>query len=219
VIKNGFERPFILVTQKQMSGRGVESALYDPSLGEGGECVFDKEIPVEIRSWEGEESEAILVRIKVIIHAEDGGLRQLRIELTSENDVFFLYESTFTAQDYADLQSKQKLKIDFDRFPQVLVNIIAKNVDSKGEFTLAFLQDARNHGVLIFQQNLQFKSVEIFSLEFVPAQDEFVRDQIQFRYNLARSELKAARAELSDLYSMLKIKNPSVLKQMRTNRK
>jgi hypothetical protein len=202
------------------SQRRFENGLCDPSLKDGGEIVFDEEIPLEIRSGDGtDESELIVIRFKIIVHEDDGVLQQVRLEITSDSDLFFLYESTFTTQDYAELQARQKLKIDFGEFPHVLRDILAQNSGGKGEFSVVFVQDARSHGILSFQQNLKLKSVEIFALEFVPASDELVRDQIQYRYNLARSKLKIAKADLDDLYAMLKIKNPSVLKQVRSSRK
>jgi hypothetical protein len=61
--------------------------------------------------------------------------------------------------------------------------------------------------------------IDVFSLTFTAASDEDVRDQIQAKYNALREELAAVRGDLSDIYAMLKIKNPSVLRQVRPARK
>ena len=176
-----------------MSNQGathIDEGLVDPSLRDGGEILFNKEIPLEVRSCEASESELLLVRFKIIAIGQDGQLAQVRLEISSDADVFFMLESQYTAEDFSKLQQAQQLTIPFEDFPKTLIELVVQNASDPDEFQLVFTRDSETHGVLDFKQQLKFKSVDIFSLEFVPSSDEYVNDQIQYRFNVLRDELK-----------------------------
>jgi hypothetical protein len=67
----------------------------DPSLIEGHRLSFDREVPFELRidSPENEGVHEVIsletIRVKIIILGEETNPSLIRIELTSENDLFF----------------------------------------------------------------------------------------------------------------------------------
>ena len=201
-----------------MSRERIDNGLLDPSLGDGDEVLFNREIPLEVRAAESAESKVLIVRFKLIGMGDDHRLEQMRIEMSSDTDVFFFFKASFTATDFAELRKAQQLTISFEEFPGMLIDILTQNVAKEDTFQVVFTQDSETHGTLDFCQILKFKRVDIFSLEFVPASQNEIREQIQYRYDMLKSDLKSARAELSDLCSMLKINNPSTLKLMRRTR-
>ena len=197
-----------------------QSILLDPSVRDGGRVYFDKEIPLQVfPEQDQEEPEVIITRMKIILFRNDQELETVRMELTTELDLFFLYEANYNEASFNQLKDEQKLEITFDEFPQLMADILEQYAQNSEEYFVTFKQNNQPSGILLFQQRLRFKSIDIFALEFVPAQDDYVKDQIQYRYNATRADAKAARTELNDLYALLKIKNPNILKTMKPTRK
>ena len=199
---------------KSVTSFNLGNEICDPSLRYGGEIIFNNEVPIEFRSDETKQSEMIILRIKIIEVKEDDQLSLLIIELTSESDIFFLFELTFNNEDFNKFKKEQKMNTSFEEFPHILIEILTEAAKQTEVYSINFTL-MEDHGSLNVQQILKFKTVDIFSLGFVPSPDEYVRDQIQYRYNTVRIAANTSRAELSNLYSMLKIKNPGVFKQMK----
>ena len=75
-------------------------------------------------------------------------------------------------------------------------------------------------GRLDFIQNIEYKFIELLSLDFMASAEEAVRSHITFRYNSVKSKLALMQARLSDISGLLKVKNPSLLLQIQQkNRK
>jgi hypothetical protein len=58
--------------------------------------VYDREVPLELRSHEqieGGQTAGTLeaVKVKVLLHGEESNPQHVRIELTTESDLFFVY--------------------------------------------------------------------------------------------------------------------------------
>ncbi|OHT06479.1 hypothetical protein TRFO_25507 [Tritrichomonas foetus] len=196
----------------------VQEGLLDPSTQDGGKVFFDKEIPLEIKpESEEEENEVFLTRVKIILHENEstGQLENVHLELTTDVDLFFFYEASYNEESYNVLKENQRLEITFDQFPELMKEVLEQYASNSDEYFVTFDRKSDDCCSMLFQQRLRFKCVDIFELEFSPASNDYVHDQIQYRFNLARAEVKSARTELSDLYALLKIKNPNVLKQMR----
>jgi hypothetical protein len=175
---------------------------------------FDEELPVHISSASDQADSVI--RVRVVNRAETG---DVHLELSTDADLFFLYEATFSETAFSELKASQNLTIDFAEFPALLVDCLDQTTDKDAQGFALELAIGENEAVLKIQQKLKFKVIDVFSLTFTAASDEDVRDQIQAKYNALREELAAVREDLSDIYAMLKIKNPSVLRQVRPARK
>ena len=69
----------------------------DPSLEDGSACVFDREVPFEMRiqdpnSGPQEVGTLETIRVKILTTmSNQRNLQRVKIELTSENDLFFNY--------------------------------------------------------------------------------------------------------------------------------
>ena len=195
----------------------VDDDLCDPSLIDGGEIIFNNEIPLRICA-DGESDEQI-VRFKIITISNDDKLDEVRVEISCDSDLFLYFEARYPRAAFVELKSSQNLTIEFEEFADMLIESLTQNVKNKEEYECEFVESSDTEGILSFKQKLKFKSVDIFALKFEASTNEFVKAQIQYRFNTVHTDLKIARTELGDLYSMLKIKNPTVLKQMRTIRK
>jgi hypothetical protein len=178
------------------------------------EIQFDDEIPIHISSSSDQADS--LIRVRVVNKAETG---DVSVELSKDADLFFLYEATYSESTFQELKKAQDLTIEFADFPPLLADCLGQVVDKGvGGFVLD-LAMGQGEAVLHIQQKLKFKVIDVFSLTFTAASDDTVRDQIQAKYDALRDELMVVKGDLSDIYAMLKIKNPSVLRQVRTTRK
>jgi hypothetical protein len=67
---------------------------------------------------------------------------------------------------------------------------------------------------LDFIQNIEYKFIELLSLDFINSPDDTVRKQISFRYNALKSKLALMQDRINTISNIVKIKNPSLLLQI-----
>jgi hypothetical protein len=67
---------------------------------------------------------------------------------------------------------------------------------------------------LDFIQNIEYKFIELLSVDFVNSPDDTVRKQISFRYNALKSKLALMQDRINTINNIVKIKNPSLLLQI-----
>lgn len=68
---------------------------------------------------------------------------------------------------------------------------------------------------LDFIQNIEYKFIELLSLEFYNSPDDTVRKQISYRYNSLKSKLNLTQDRITTINNMVKLKNPSLLLQIK----
>jgi hypothetical protein len=77
--------------------------------------LYESEIQVRIRSQDREDFVAAL-NFKMIIHApnsQNSSTQILTVELTDEQDPYFLYLMDCSEQDYHILKNEQQIMVDF----------------------------------------------------------------------------------------------------------
>ena len=67
---------------------------------------------------------------------------------------------------------------------------------------------------LDFIQNIEYKFIELLSLDFMTTPDDTVRKQISFRYNAVKSKLALMQDRMKAVSEIVKVKNPSLLLQI-----
>ena len=67
---------------------------------------------------------------------------------------------------------------------------------------------------LDFIQNIEYKFIELLSIDFVNSPDDTVRKQIAYRYNALRSKLELMQNRIANINNIVKLKNPSLLLQI-----
>lgn len=104
--------------------------------------------------------------------------------------------------------------VDFSEYPMVLCRMLNSCI-SEPHTHLAVLvlgRDGRSH--LDFIQNLEYKFVELLSVEFRMSDDVAVRASISFRYNALKSRVALMGARLQDVNALIKLKSPGLLASM-----
>ncbi|KAG2387982.1 hypothetical protein C9374_000832 [Naegleria lovaniensis] len=189
----------------------------DPSLAEGHRVIFDKEIPIELRTQDQNESESDLgtleaIRVKILIlegEVEDDA--SVKLELTSEADLFFHFTHSMGRRDFLALQQSQKLMVDFPNYPKMLSKMLNACIKEPESFLCILIMERDGKGHLNFVQNMEYKFVELLSLEIQESPEHIIRQHISFRYNSMRSRVAILNARLQEVSTIIKMKNPSLL--------
>ena len=117
------------------------------------------------------------------------------------------------------MQESQKLMIDFSELPTILIRMLNASIKEPHSFLAVFIMNRDGRARLDFIQNIEYKFIELLSLDFVASTEETVRQQITFRYNSVKSKLAILQARLQDISALVKVKNPSLLLQLQRNPK
>jgi len=191
----------------------------DPSLAEGHHVIYDREVPFELRVQDAETGPQEVgtleaIRCKILALGDEQSPQHCRVELTSENDLFFHYTYGVDEHSFRSIQEHQKLMIDFQEYPSMIIKMLNNCIKEPHSYLAVFVMQRDGHGRLDFIQNMEYKFVELISCNFVASPEEVVRQQITFRYNSVKSRLALMQARLQDVNALVKVKNPSLLLQL-----
>ena len=191
----------------------------DPSLADGFHVFYDREVPFELRSMAASEmpqnvgaQEAI--RVKILVKGDAHAPDDMRVELTSESNLFFHYSHRLDTSNFHELQEGQKLMVEFSEYPTVLLKTLNSCIKEPHTHLAVFVMQNNGEARLDFIQNMEYKFVELLSCKFAASAEGVVREQISFRYNSIKSRLALMQARLADVNALVKIKNPSLLLQL-----
>ena len=129
-------------------GENTMDAL-DPSTADGYRIVYDREVPIQIRhqsmlsvDGRGESPTAGLsintsnnnatinqttngtfeaIKCKVLLLGSDDAPSAVRVELSSESDLFFQYMHVASVEEFQVIRQKQRLQVDFSDYSTILV--------------------------------------------------------------------------------------------------
>lgn len=196
----------------------------DPSLGEGHRLLYEREVPFELRIQEDSRNPQEVgtlesIKVKILILGEETNPHHIKVELTSENDLFFHYVFSNDEGSFAALQESQRLMVDFAELPSILVRMLNSCIKEPHTYLAVLIMHRDGTARLDFIQNIEFKFIELLSLDFMASTEETVRQQITFRYNSVKGKLAIMQARLQDLNSIVKVKNPSLLLQIKKSKK
>ena len=144
----------------------------------------------------------------------NNSVQNVRVELTSENDLFFHYTHTVDEDAFRHMQEKQKLMVDFQEYPNILIKMANSCIKEPHSFLAVFIMNRDGSAMLDFIQNIEYKFIELLSCHFMASSEEQVRHSITYRYNSVKSKVQLMEARLKDVNNLVKVKNPSLLLQM-----
>ncbi len=99
----------------------------DPSLENNFRVIYNKEIPMEIRLVETETPETgsqEVINAKLLVQGEVQNPQMVKIELTSEADLFFHYSKIETIESFQQLKQDQQLTLEFEGFIGLLIKLL-----------------------------------------------------------------------------------------------
>ena len=190
----------------------------DPSLNEGHKLLFDREVPFELRLEDNNDPKEIAsseeLKCKVLLGGEDNNPTQIRIELSCENDLFFHFTSNIDEETFKVMQEKQKLSVNFLGFSSLVKKLFNKCIEERQSYIAVFIMQKEGTGRLDFIQNIEYKFIELLSIDFVNSPDDIVKKQISYRYNIIRTKLELMLNRVQSISNIVKNKNPSLLLQI-----
>ena len=165
------------------------------------------EAPAEVGTLEA-------VKVSIYLSTQSGSEGTVKVTLTSESDIFFNYSTSVTASAFPSIQAEQKLMVDFSEYANVLIKTLTQAIQQPQSYLAVFIMNRAGHARLDFIQSLEYKFVELLSVDFTRATDDDVRQSIQWRYNLLKAQVGGMQAHLQEVNNLVKVKNPSLLLQL-----
>ncbi|KAF1330801.1 Spindle assembly protein, partial [Globisporangium splendens] len=160
----------------------------------GFRVIYDRETPFELRIQRVGTLEAI--KAKILISGDDADIHAVKVELSTESDLFFLYVHTCDADAFHMMQDQQKLMIDFADYANVLIRMLNNCMEEPHNHLAVYLMQADGRARLDFIQNMEYKFVELLSVDFLRVTEDATRQHISFRYNSMKSRLQVLQTRL-----------------------
>ncbi|CAE7631357.1 SASS6 [Symbiodinium microadriaticum] len=191
----------------------------DPSLVDGFHVIYDREVPMEIRHhYAGDESISTgtleAIKVKVLLLGSDENPSSIRLELSSESDLFFHYIHMIDDQDFQTIQEQQKLVVDYGEYPNVLIRMLNSCIREPHTHLAIFIVRGEEEARLDFIQNMEYKFIELVSCNCQRSSEEMIQKQITYRYNAMKQKLAVMQSRLHEINNLVKMKNPSLLLQL-----
>ena len=112
------------------------------------------------------------------------------------------------------MQESQKLTVNFPEFSNLVKRLFNNCINEPQSYIAVFIMQKEGTARLDFIQNIEYKFIELLSIDFVNSPDETVRKQISYRYNAIRTKLELVQNRIQAISNIVKIKNPSLLLQI-----
>ena len=190
----------------------------DPSLSEGHKLLYDREVPFELRLEDSNGPQEVAsfeaIRCKILLGGDENSPSQIRIELSCENDLFFHFTSDVDEETFKVMQDNQKLCIQFNEYSNLTKRLLNNCINEPQSYIAVFIMQKKGTARLDFIQNIEYKFIELLSIDFVNSPDDTVRRQIAYRYNALRSKLELMQNRIQTISNIVKLKNPSLLLQI-----
>lgn len=204
---NSLEREFRLIEEM------------DPSRADGFHVIYDREVPFELRAADGSDSGALEgIKVKIVCQGEDGAPNAVRVELSSEADLFFHHTCVINTLGYNQLREDQKLMCEFKDFGATLTKMFNQAIKEPQHNLVVLLLHGNGDATLQMIQNLEFKFCELLALPFCESPENVVRQHVTYRYNAMRSRLSIMTAKLQDVQALVRVRDPQVQRSLADGR-
>ena len=202
---------------KDFTNQDIDSK--DPSLGKDLMKIYEEEVPFEIRVENEELSsggtfESLLCKILV---SEDMNQQQklIKLEIACDKDLFFYYSSEVNPEIFENLKQSQNLTCNFDSFSDLVIKFFDDCISDIKKFLAVFtLQNDGNAKLELFE-NLEHKFGELISLDFKPASEDIIKQQITYRYNAMRATNDIIQNRIGIINDVLKDLDPQLINEVK----
>ncbi len=181
------------------------------------ELVYENQVATRLRTPDREEWQQMLT-LKLEVRTTGPRSEQtLMIELTDENDPFFLYAMECGESEFINLKNEQNIIVDFQQFPGKFIellehcqvarraNMIAEEAVPAENFACVFQAGYSEAAVFNVVQINNFKQLVHLSLKFRPCDDESLKKYLATRLQEFKAENEALRTKLETTEDSLNI--------------
>lgn len=187
----------------------------DPSLKHGHKQIIFQRIPMELRvQEEGQPSQVgkmVEVDCKLLVEYHGKSLAEVRLELTTEADLFFNYAHVLNPDNFRSTQQDHKLLVNLSDYPDMLQRLLVSCADKPQEFISIFTMRRNGWARLDFVQNLKCKFLELLTCDFIISKQDEIRENVHYRHEHAKWELEMEIKRVNEVVYFLKHNCPSVL--------
>ena len=127
---------------------------------------------------------------------DDSDVRSVKMELSTESDLFFFYTHTCDLESFHAMQEQQKLMVDFADYANVLIRMLNNCIREPHNHLAVYLLQADGRARLDFIKNMEYKFVVLLSVDFMRSTDDAIRQHITFRYNAMKARLQVLQTRL-----------------------
>lgn len=192
---------------------------WTPSLAEGFSLFYERECPFELRVRSKVDDRPEVgnlegITVRILIKEDSTGMQGVRVELSSENDLFFHYMHFASSETFRKIHDTQRLMVDFPEYPQMLKKMVQNCYQMPHSHLAVFVMQKDGTASLNFIQNMEYKFIELFSCSFIHSPEQLVRQQICFRYNALQTKLRLMQSRMDELTNAVKIKNPALIQSL-----
>jgi hypothetical protein len=143
----------------------------DPSQKDGFRVVYDKQCPFEMRLQENDQApqevgtlEAITCR--VCVQGDTANPTAVRLELSSEQDLFFHFQHTLDERAFRQVREEQRLMIEFQDYASVIARSLNLAIKEPHTHLAVFIQNRDGNARLDFIQVSCLLFIPLFRLFF-----------------------------------------------------
>lgn len=108
--------------------------------------------------------------------------KKIKIQLTNPNNPLILYLLELNEEEYKNILDKQKILINFDEFPNFLLNLINLCVDKRQNYFTSLYLDDSPEVIFIVEEKIKFKITEHLRLKLRKANDEEIKKYLSQIY-------------------------------------
>ena len=176
----------------------------------------EEEIAEKEEKEENSKPEFRTLRFRIFDKGGDiVGLEEIRVEILYDQDVGFFLECAVDSSAFQSIAKENNLNVNFSQFEQSLIEMIEKSIKKPEIIQLRLILGNDYNGKLIFRQTLRLRSIDVLSLQFQTAPSEFIRSQVQYRFNQMKMEAQQKVQEIETKFGRLKSKNPQFAEQIK----
>ncbi|EAY15126.1 hypothetical protein TVAG_392430 [Trichomonas vaginalis G3] len=186
-----------------------------PEELENYELIFHEDASINFISSQQKATRILNCRV-FTLKTEDGVVQHVKIELTDDKDISFIYESNFSRKLYDEsIKETYKLLVDFDAFIENLCIFLQKSLKASDEITIDVI-DGKEKSKIVFYQKLKLRTVEVFTLPLNIPDEDYIMRLAQCRFNILNEQLAARTKYLDSAFKTLDNKNPSLASHVRS---
>jgi Centriolar protein SAS N-terminal len=190
----------------------------DPSLKSGHKLLMLQKIPIELRvQEEGQPSQVgqmVDIDCKLLALYRNKNLLEVRLEITTDADLFFNYSHFLNVDNFRGTQQDHKLLVNLVEYPDMLQRLLTNCANKPQEFICIFTMRRNGWARLDFVQNLKCKFLELLTCDFIISKQDDIRENVMYRYQLAKWELENGIASIKDATNLLKHNCPAILQKV-----
>ena len=183
--------------------------------------LFHLQVPIELRSMETSDQLGTIetLEFQLFIKGPKENPKEIKVELTSEIDLFFHYTHTRNIDTFRDVQHSHKLLIKLSEYPNLLQNLLNNVINTPNQFLSVFYMNAEGAGRFDIVQNMSYKFLELVSCDFQVSNNDIVRKSIISRYSIQKNLLLDVESQISRLEELLKHRAPGIISQIKKKSK